>query len=117
MKANVAPFAAGSRLGAYQLDALIGSGASGDVYRARDLELGRDVAIKVLSRPSAMGEGQRQRVRREARLLASLNHPNIAAIYDTVDVGETCGLVLEFVSGETLTDRLTRRGRPILPRD
>ena len=113
----MAPFAAGRRFGAYQLDALIGTGASGDVYRARDLELGRDVAIKVLSRPSSMEPERRQRVGREARLLASLNHPNIAAIYDTVDVEDTYGLVLEFVSGETLTDRLARKGRPILPTD
>ena len=111
------PIAAGYRFGAYQLDVLIGSGASGDVYRARDLELGRDVAIKVLSQPSSMEAGRRQRVAREARLLASLNHPNIAAIYDTVDDEDTYGLVLEFVSGETLTDRLSRRGRPVLPAD
>ena len=117
MKPDVAPIAAGSRFGAYQLDILIGSGASGDVYRARDLELGRDVAIKVLSRPSAMEPDRRQRVGREARLLASLNHPNIAAIYDTVEVGGSYGLVLEFVSGETLTDRLARKGRPVLPAD
>jgi serine/threonine protein kinase len=109
------PIAPGSRFGAYQLDVLIGSGASGDVYRARDLELGRDVAIKVLARSSTMVPSQRQRVAREARLLASLNHPNIAAIYDTVDAEDTYGLVLEFVSGETLTDRLTRTGRPVVP--
>jgi serine/threonine protein kinase len=113
----MSPFAAGQRFGAYQLDALIGTGASGDVYRARDLELGRDVAIKVLCRPSSMEPERRHRVGREARLLASLNHPNIAAIYDTVDVEDTYGLVLELVSGETLTDRLTRKGRPILPAD
>jgi len=111
------PIAAGKRFGVYQLDALIGTGASGDVYRARDLELGREVAIKVLSRPSSMEPDRRQRVGREARVLASLNHPNIAAIYDTVDVEDTYGLVLEFVSGETLTDRITRKGRPILPTD
>jgi eukaryotic-like serine/threonine-protein kinase len=109
------PIAPGRRFGGYQLDALIGSGATGDVYRARDLELGREVAVKVLSRPSSIEPARRQRVGREARLLASLNHPNIAAIYDTVDIGDTYGLVLEFVSGETLTDRLTRKGRPILP--
>jgi serine/threonine protein kinase len=117
MPLEMEPFAAGSRVGAYQIERLIGSGGSGDVYHARDLELGRSVALKILSRVSSQEAERRQRVSREARILASLNHPNIAVIYETLDVNGTCGLVLEYVSGETMTDRTIRKGRPILPSD
>jgi len=87
----------------------------GDVYRARDARLGRDVAIKVLSSHIAADPDAVMRFEREARTLASLNHPNIAAIYGVEDNGDQPALVLEFVEGETLADRLVRG--PLPPRE
>jgi len=97
---------AGTRLGNYEIVGLLGVGGMGEVYRARDTKLGRDVALKVL--PEAVGSdpGRVSRFEREARLLASVNHPGIAAIYGAEESGETRYLVLELVAGETLTDRL-----------
>ena len=106
---------AGQRLGTYQIASLIGRGGMGEVYRAHDLKLGRDVAIKVL--PS-MFVSDRERLARfdsEARMLAALNHPHIGAIYGVEAASQVPALVLELVEGETLADRL-RRG-PIVPRD
>ena len=96
----------GSRLGNYEIIGLLGVGGMGEVYRARDTKLGRDVALKVL--PEAVGRdaGRVSRFEREARLLASVNHPGIAAIYGAEESGETRYLVLELVAGETLTERL-----------
>jgi serine/threonine protein kinase len=96
----------GRDVGGYRLLSLIGRGGMGEVYRARDAKLGRDVAIKVL--PVALGRNPDRlaRFEREARLLAALNHPNIAAIYGTVDDHEIHGLVLELVEGETLKTRI-----------
>jgi serine/threonine protein kinase/Tol biopolymer transport system component len=98
--------AAGTRLGHYDLVSALGAGGMGEVYRARDLRLSRDVAIKIL--PSAFtGDPDRlARFEREARILASLNHPNIAAIYGIEDAGGIRALVLELVEGETLADRI-----------
>ena len=106
---------AGTRLGPYEISGRIGSGGMGEVYRARDTRLGRDVAVKVL--PAAMaGDPDRQaRFEREARVVASLNHAHICAIYD---VGRHSAggdapvefLVMELLEGETLTERLARRG-------
>jgi len=97
---------AGTRLGNYEISGLLGVGGMGEVYRARDTKLGRDVALKVL--PEAVGgdPGRVSRFEREARLLASVNHPGIAAIYGAEETGETRYLVLELVEGETLGDRL-----------
>src|SRR5215213_1089138 len=98
----------GRRIGVYELQALLGAGGMGRVYRARDSRLHRDVAIKVLP-PSLLDDPDRVlRFEREARLLASLNHPNIAAIYG---VEERHGdlppaIVLELVEGENLAERL-----------
>ncbi len=98
--------AAGTRLGNYEITGLLGVGGMGEVYRARDTKLGRDVALKVL--PEAVGgdAGRISRFEREARLLASVNHPGIAAIYGAEESGETRYLVLELVAGDTLTERL-----------
>jgi serine/threonine protein kinase len=103
----------GTRLGLYEVSALIGAGGMGEVYRARDTRLGRDVAIKIL--PSAFtGDSDRlARFEREARVLATLNHPNIGAIYGIEDATSDTGLsiralVLELVEGETLAERITR---------
>src|SRR5688572_32843730 len=81
----------------------------GEVYRARDTRLGRDVAIKILSPRIAAAPDAVQRFEREARALATLNHPNIAAIYDVIEHGAQPALVLELVEGETLADRIGQR--------
>ena len=109
----------GGRLGAYQIGPLLGAGGMGEVYRAHDPKLARDVAIKVL--PSIFtDQGDRvARFEREARVLAALNHPNIAAIYgfeefDTLDASERTtvrALVMELVAGETLADRIRKDAR------
>ena len=91
----------------------------GEVYRARDTTLGRDVAIKVLPRAFAADPDRLARFEREARLLASLNHPHIGAIYGVEEIGRAfAALVLELVEGETLADdsRIAARGRWPLPR-
>jgi len=94
----------GRRFGVHEVEALIGSGGMGEVYRARDTRLGRAVALKVLP-PEVAGDAERAaRFEREARALASLNHPNIAAIYGVEDRA----LILELVEGESLSHRLER---------
>jgi serine/threonine protein kinase/Tol biopolymer transport system component len=102
--------ATGSRLGSYRIDSLIGEGGMGQVYRAHDAELGRDVAIKVLPTVFASDPDRRARFDREARVLASLNHPHIAAIYGIAESDGRRGLVLELVDGDTLADRLRSHG-------
>src|SRR5579862_5119198 len=103
--------AAGTRLGVYEVGALIGAGGMGEVYRARDTRLNRDVALKVLPEAFAR-DGQRMaRFEREAQLLASLNHPNIAAIYGLEESGPIRALVMELVEGATLAERI--RSGPI----
>jgi len=96
----------GTRLGPYTIQSLIGEGGMGQVYRAHDSELGREVAIKVLPPVFALDAGRRTRFDREARVLASLNHPHIGAIYGIAEGDGVRGLVLELVEGETLADRL-----------
>jgi Tol biopolymer transport system component len=98
----------GRTLGGYQLLSLIGAGGMGEVYRAHDPKLGREVAIKVL--PSSVGTDPDRlaRFEREARLLAALNHPHIGAIYGTAEADGVHGLVLELVDGETLTTHIAR---------
>ena len=106
------PDRSGAALGSYQLGARIGVGAMGDVYRARDTRLGRDVAVKIL--PEALGRDSDRvaRFEREARILATLNHPNIAALYGIVEDAAVRGLVLELVEGPTLADLLVARSKP-----
>ncbi len=104
------PLSAGARLGPYEIRALIGKGGMGEVYRARDVRLDREVAIKVLPEAFAT-EAARERFQREARAASALSHPNICAIYD---VGETDGhpfLVMELLDGATLRDRIG--GKPL----
>jgi predicted ATPase len=98
----------GSTLGSYQITARIGSGGMGDVYRARDGKLKREVAIKSLPDSFARDPKRIGRFQQEAEVLASLNHPNIAAIYDLLEAEGSMYLVLELVEGETLADRLKR---------
>ena len=103
----------GRTLGSYTLTACIGAGGMGEVYRARDSKLGRDVAIKVLP-PHFTSDGERRsRFAREARVLATLNHPNIGAIYGLEEAQGVTALVLELVEGETLADRLERGPLPL----
>jgi serine/threonine protein kinase/Tol biopolymer transport system component len=100
--------AAGTRLGGYDIVTPIGTGAMGEVYRARDVRLNRDVALKVLPGRFAANADRVGRFRREAQVLASLNHPNIAAIYGFEEVGDVHALILELVEGPTLADRIDR---------
>jgi serine/threonine protein kinase len=100
--------AAGSRLGAYEILDRLGAGAMGEVYRARDARLGRDVAIKILPPEFAGNVERRRRFEQESRAAGSLNHPNIVAVYD---VGEQDGvffIISELVEGETLRDLLRK---------
>ena len=104
-------FSVGARLGPYEIVAPLGAGGMGEVYRARDCRLGRDVAIKALPAAFAADPERLARFRREAQTLASLNHPNIAAIYGLEEASGAPHLVLELVEGETLAARLLRAGR------
>jgi serine/threonine-protein kinase len=99
---------AGARFGPYEVLDLLGAGGMGEVYRARDTQLKRDVAIKVLLDGFAADPDRLARFHREAELLASLNHPNIAAIYGLEQADACTALILELVEGETLADRLAR---------
>jgi serine/threonine protein kinase/Tol biopolymer transport system component len=103
----------GSRLGPYEVVAPLGAGAMGEVYRARDAALGRDVALKVLPQAFAVDPDRIARFRREAHLLAALNHPNIAVIYGVEESTGTPTLVLELVEGPTLADRISRGAIPL----
>ncbi|NOT30213.1 MAG: serine/threonine-protein kinase [Planctomycetes bacterium] len=107
------PLAAGRKLSFYEILAPLGAGAMGEVYRARDTRLGREVAIKVLPEHFAEDEERLKRFEREAKTLASLNHPNVAQIYGVDQVGDTCFLVLELVPGESLDERLKRGPLPL----
>ena len=96
----------GARLGPYEILSAIGVGGMGEVFRARDSKLNRDVAIKVLLAAVANDPDRLARFSREAQLLASLNHPNIAAIYGLEESGSIRALVMELVEGPTLADRI-----------
>ena len=101
------PLSPGSKLSVYEVTAKIGAGGMGEVYRAHDTTLDRDVAIKVLPDAFATDPERLARFEREAKVLASLNHPNIAAIYGLEKSGETPALVLELVEGPTLADLIS----------
>src|SRR5687767_468123 len=109
----MAAVSSGTRLGPYEILSPLGAGGMGEVYRARDTKLNRDVAVKIL-RPGLTGNPDRvARFAREARLLASLNHPNIGSIYGLEDYGDFPALVLELVEGNTLDARLLRGPLPL----
>jgi eukaryotic-like serine/threonine-protein kinase len=103
----------GRTLGLYHILDKLGEGGMGEVYRARDTRLKRDVAIKILPEAFALDGDRLARFEREAQLLASLNHPHIAAIYGVEESSGTRGLVLELVEGETLAERLQRGAMPV----
>jgi serine/threonine-protein kinase len=102
----------GTQLGSHEITALLGKGGMGEVYRARDLKLKREVAIKILSDEFAFDEDRVRRFQREAEVLASLNHPNIAHIYG-LDVGNTHCIVMELIEGETLQARINKGPIPL----
>ena len=110
----VASIPIGTRFGSYEVIARLGAGGMGEVYRAHDSKLGRDVAIKILARQFAADADRRGRLEREARLLATLNHPHIGSIYGVEDGEGVLALVLELVEGDTLAERIAR-GRPDKP--
>jgi serine/threonine protein kinase len=104
---------AGTRLGPYEIVALLGAGGMGEVYRARDTRLDRDVAIKILPERLSADPEARQRFDREARAISALNHPNICHLYDVGEQDSTSYLVMEYLEGETLSDRLKRGRLPL----
>src|SRR5262245_42777618 len=112
--------APGTRLGSYEITAKIGEGGMGEVYRARDTKLNRDVAIKILPELLASDPDRLARFRREAQVLASLNHPNIAHLYGFEDApaagssqSAVHALVMELVEGPTLADRIAQGAVPL----
>jgi Tol biopolymer transport system component/predicted Ser/Thr protein kinase len=105
--------APGSRVGVYEVTSRLGEGAMGVVFRARDTKLLRDVALKVLPAQFASDPDRLSRLQREAQVLASLNHPNIAHVYGLEEVGGSECIVMEFVEGETLEERLKRGRLPV----
>jgi serine/threonine-protein kinase len=107
------PLTIGTQLGSHEITALLGKGGMGEVYRARDLKLKREVAIKVLPEEFSRDADRVNRFQREAEVLASLNHPNIAAIHDLAEVNGSRYLVLELVEGETLADRIAHGPIPV----
>ena len=103
----------GTRLGPYEILGPLGAGGMGEVHRARDTRLGREVAIKVLPHHLAASEEARARFEREARAISSLNHPNICVLHDVGRDGDTDYLVMELLQGETLAARLARGPLPL----
>jgi serine/threonine protein kinase len=107
------PLAPSTRLGPYEIVAPIGAGGMGEVYRARDTRLGRDVAVKVLPAGVSENPDARARFEREARVASSLNHPNICVLHDIGRHGDTDYLVMEMVDGESLAERIARGPLPV----
>jgi serine/threonine protein kinase len=107
------PIAPGTRLGSYEIVSLLGVGGMGEVYRARDVRLRRDVAIKTLPAALIADRDRLARFEREARVLASLNHPNIATLFAVEEGGEGYALVMELVDGETLAELIRRKPLPL----
>src|SRR6202050_2069665 len=102
------PLSAGAQFGPYRILAPLGAGGMGEVYRARDPRLDRDVALKILSESAAGNADRRARFEREARAVAALNHPNIVAIYDVGSEDSAFFLVIELAEGESPRERVQR---------
>src|SRR5713101_656455 len=96
----------GTKLGPYEIVSLLGAGGMGEVYRARDTRLERTVAIKVLPEEFSTDPEFKQRFEREARAISSLNHPHMCPLYDVGHQGSADYLVMEYIEGESLSDRL-----------
>ena len=105
--------APGTKLGPYEIVAPLGAGGMGEVYRARDTRLGREVAIKVLPQHLSANPEMRARFEREAKTVSSLNHPHICTLHDVGREGDTDYLVMELIEGETLAARLARGPLPV----
>src|SRR5215472_7240603 len=105
--------ATGDKLGPYEILAAIGAGGMGEVYRAKDTKLKREVALKVLPEVFAGDPARMARFQREAEALASLNHPNIAQIYGIAESNDVPALVMELVLGETLAEKIKQAPLPI----
>src|ERR1700704_19296 len=103
----------GTRLGPYEILNAIGAGGMGEVYKARDTRLDRTVAIKILPPEIAADPQFRERFDREARAISALDHPHICALYDVGEQDGTSFLVMQYLEGETLADRLTKGALPI----
>src|ERR1039458_3460300 len=107
------PLSAGTKLGPYEIISAIGAGGMGEVYKARDTRLERVVAIKVLPTHLAGRSELRERFEREAKTIASLNHPHICTLFDTGHQDDIDFLVMEYIEGETLAQRLVKGPLPI----
>ena len=107
------PLERGTRLGPYEIESALGAGGMGEVYRARDTRLKRDVAIKILPAAFAQDPDRIARLQREAEVLATLNHPNIGAVYGFEESAAATGIVLELVEGPTLADRIVHGALPL----
>jgi serine/threonine protein kinase len=107
------PFIPGAKLGRYEIVALLGAGSMGEVYRAKDMRLGRDVAIKVLLSEFTSDHDRLKRFEREARAASALNHPNILSLFDIGEHEESPYLVTELLVGQTLRDRLLLGALPV----
>lgn len=103
----------GRKMGSFECTALLGRGGMGEVYRAKDQKLGRDVAIKVLPEEFAKDADRVASFQREAKLLASLNHPNIASLHGLEESDGTHFLVFELIEGDTLADRIKKSPIPV----
>src|SRR5215813_6972444 len=106
------PLSTGARLGPYEILSPLGAGGMGEVYKARDTRLGRTVAVKVLPSHLSASAESRQRFEREARSISQLSHPYICALHDVGREGETEYLVMEYLEGESLAERLLRGPLP-----
>ncbi len=103
----------GTRLGPYEIVAPLGAGGMGEVYRAKDTRLGREVAVKVLPQHLSTSVEIRARFEREAKTVSSLNHPHICTLHDVGREGDTDYLVMELIEGETLAQRLVKGALPL----
>ena len=107
------PLLPGTRLGPYEILSLVGAGGMGEVYKARDTRLDRTVAIKILPDTLAADPQFRERFDREARAISQLDHPHICALYDVGEQDGTAFLVMQYLEGETLADRLAKGALPL----
>jgi len=105
--------AAGTKLGPYQIIASVGAGGMGEVYSARDSRLDRTVAVKILNASGIADPSAKERFDREARIISSLNHPHICHIYDVGQQDGLSYLVMEYLEGQTLADRLLKGALPL----
>src|SRR5580765_2041039 len=107
------PLSSGTRLGTYQITGPLGAGGMGEVYRAKDLRLGREVAVKVLPQGVASSPDRLARFEREARTVAGLNHPNIVTLFSVEEEDGIRFLTMELVEGQTLSTLVTAGGLPL----